>query len=119
MPVVTIAGLKKQAATYDPALRTLPYFQLRQVADLLRINIKEVKTENVIVQRRRKANITGPYHAGGTINYNAELSKFRESSLKPVLCYAAVKDNITNYEDSDVTYMGGKKMDPAAKNHPL
>lgn len=119
MAVITVAGLKKQAASYDPALRTLPYFQLRQVADLLRINIKEVKNEDVIVSRRRKANITGPYHAGGTINYNAELSKFRESALKPVLCYAAVKDNVTNYDDSDVTYMGGVKLDPAAKKHPL
>lgn len=117
--VISVAGLQKQAATYDKKLRVLPFFTLRQIADTLKLNIREVEGKHVIVQKRRNANITGPYSPEATLAYKPELRKFRESPLEIDLTYAATKDNIQNYNTADVVYMGGTKQDPSEKKHPL
>ena len=117
--IIDVAALSEAAKTYDPILRTLPFFSLESAAVALGLNIQEVDDEDVIVNRRRLAGSTGPYKVGMSITYKEEIAKFFESALKPELVVSKTRDNITNYKDKKVLVMAGTKLDLKAKNHPL
>ena len=116
---IDAAALTQAAATYDPILRTLPYFTVEEVAKALRLNIQLVENEHIIVNRRRMAGGTGPYKPGMTITYREEGMKFYESSLKPELVVCKTRDNITNYQDKQLLVAAGSPLDLKAKKHPL
>lgn len=117
--IINVSDLTQAAKRYDPILRVLPFFTLQEAAKALGLNIMEVKNEDVLVTRLRQAGGTGPYAPGLTINYKDEVMKFRESTLKPELVYAATKDNITNYTEKQVLVAAGKPLDHKSKQHPL
>ena len=117
--IIDVAALTLAAATYDPILRTLPYFTVEEVAKALRLNIQLVENEHIIVNRRRMAGGTGPYKPGMTITYREEGMKFYESSLKPELVVCKTRDNITNYQDKQLLVAAGSPLDLKAKKHPL
>jgi hypothetical protein len=118
-PIVNTDGISQAAKTYDPLLRVLPYVKLNEVAGILRLNIQEVENEDVVTTLNRKAGATGPYKPGMDIDYQEEMMKFFEATLKPVLTVAKSKDNITLYTDKKILTLAGKAVDNKAKNHPL
>ena len=118
-PVVNGDQLREAARTYDPILRTLPFFAIAEMCSALGLNVVQVDDEDVIVNRRRAAGATGPYQKGMTITYKEEVARFFESSLKPELVVSKTKDNITNYQDKKVLMKAGTKLDLKAKVHPL
>jgi len=91
MPILTVAALTEAAKTYDPILRTLPFFSLDALAAKLKLNIQQVENEDVIVNMRRKAGGTGPYSPGMAITYDPEIAKFFESNLKPEMVVFKIK----------------------------
>lgn len=118
-PVVNGEALSLAAKTYDPILRTLPFFAIAEMAKALGLNVVQVENEDVILNRRRLAGATGPYQKGMTITYKEEVARFFESSLKPELVVSKTKDNITNYKDKQVLVKAGTPLDLKAKVHPL
>jgi len=118
-PIVNVDGISQAAKTYDPQLRALPYVKLNDVAGILRLNIQEVENEDVVTTLQRKAGATGPYKPGMLIDYQEEMMKFFEATLKPVLTVAKSKDNISLYTDKKILTLAGKAVDNKTKNHPL
>ena len=116
---VDVAGLQKAAQTYDKVLRTLPYFALESLSKALLFNVKEVSMENIITHQRRRAGITKAYKPGNIGAYAESLIAFESSSLKVAETVTKTKDNIHNYDDVDVQFLGGKPVDNTARKHPL
>jgi len=116
--VLTVTGLSEAAKTYDPLLRTLPFFALNTVAAKLKLNIQEVENEHVLVNMRRKAGGTIPYAPGTAFAAQTEIAKFFESTLKPELVVYEVNDNITNYKENKALVLAGTKLDLKTKVHP-
>lgn len=117
--VINIDELKRYAKTYDGVLRVLPFFSLQEFARRMKLNVIEVRDEDVLVNFRRKAGNTGPYKAGASINYPDEIGKIVEMSLKPELTVSRIKDNIQNYKDKRVISNAGEPVDHVSKRHPL
>jgi len=115
---LNVAGLSLAAQTYDPLLRTLPYFALAASAAKLKLNIQEVENEDVLVSMRRKAGGTIPYAPGTAFAAQTEIAKFFETALKPELVVYEVNENITNYKDKKVLVMAGTPLDLKSKVHP-
>ena len=116
---VDVAGIQKAAQTYDKVLRTLPYFALESLSKALLLNVKEVSMENIITHQRRRAGITQAYKPGHIGSYAESLLAFETSSLKVAETVTKTKDNIHNYDDVDVQFLGGKPVDNTARKHPL
>lgn len=116
---VDVKGIQKSAQTYDRMLRTLPYFALESLAKSLLLNVKEVQMENIITHQRRRAGITQAYKPGSIGSYAEQLLAFESSSLKVAETVTKTKDNIHNYDDVDVQFLGGKPVDNASRRHPL
>ena len=117
--VINIDELKRYAKTYDGVLRVLPFFSLQEFAQRMRLNVIEVRDEDVLVNFRRKAGNTGPYKAGASIDYPDEIGKIVEMSLKPELTVSRIKDNIQNYKEKRVISNAGEPVDHVSKRHPL
>lgn len=117
--VINIDELKRYAKTYDGVLRVLPFFSLQEFARRMKLNVIEVRDEDVLVNFRRKAGNTGPYKAGASISYPDEIGKIVEMSLKPELTVSRIKDNIQNYKDKRVISNAGEPVDHVSKRHPL
>ena len=117
--VINIDELKRYAKTYDGVLRVLPFFSLQEFAQRMKLNVIEVRDEDVLVNFRRKAGNTGPYKAGASISYPDEIGKIVEMSLKPELTVSRIKDNIQNYKDKRVISNAGEPVDHVSKRHPL
>ena len=117
--VINIDELKRYAKTYDGVLRVLPFFSLQEFAQRMRLNVIEVRDEDVLVNFRRKAGNTGPYKAGASISYPDEIGKIVEMSLKPELTVSRIKDNIQNYKEKRVISNAGEPVDHVSKRHPL
>ena len=109
--VINIDELKRYAKTYDGVLRVLPFFSLQEFAQRMRLNVIEVRDEDVLVNFRRKAGNTGPYKAGASISYPDEIGKIVEMSLKPELTVSRIKDNIQNYKEKRVISNAGEPVD--------
>lgn len=116
--VITVASLTEAAKTYDPTLRTLPYFSLEAIAMKYGMNVINLVDEHVLVNKRRKAGGTGPYSIGMAIDYHPELMKFYESSLKPEVVVFKIKENIMNYVENKVLVESGTPIDHKTKRHP-
>lgn len=117
--VINIDELKRYAKTYDGVLRVLPFFSFQEFAQRMRLNVIEVRDEDVLVNFRRKAGNTGPYKAGASIDYPDEIGKIVEMSLKPELTVSRIKDNIQNYKEKRVISNAGEPVDHVSKRHPL
>ena len=117
--VINIDELKRYAKTYDGVLRVLPFFSLQEFAQRMKLNVIEVRDEDVLVNFRRKAGNTGPYKAGASISYPDEIGKIVEMSLKPELTVSRIKDNIQNYKEKRVISNAGEPVDHVSKRHPL
>lgn len=117
--VINIDELKRYAKTYDGVLRVLPFFSLQEFAQRMKLNVIEVRDEDVLVNFRRKAGNTGPYKAGASIDYPDEIGKIVEMSLKPELTVSRIKDNIQNYKEKRVISNAGEPVDHVSKRHPL
>ena len=116
---IKVSSLQKTAEKYDKVLRTLPLFFLTDAIKALRFNVQQVANEHVLTNIRRHSGGTGPYVAGSDIAYKNNLVDFEHASLKVARTYFAVKDNVTNYDDTDVQFLGGKPVDEVTKRHPL
>ena len=117
--IITVTGLSRAAEEYDSTLRTLPYFALEKVAQKYGMNVINLATEHLLVNKRRAAGGTGPYSIGMPISYHPELMKFYESSLKPELVVFKTKDNILNYTDKEFLVKAGVPLNLKTKKHPL
>jgi hypothetical protein len=117
--VVNITDLSRAAVTYNNVLRELPFFTFNEVSGALKLRVLKVQGEDKQISKRRKAGILRPYVPGLTLGNQQELTKFFESSLKPELVYAEIKDNITNYTDKKVISNAGEMLDNKSKKHPL
>lgn len=117
--VINIDELNRYAKTYDGVLRVLPFFSFQEFARRMKLNVIEVRDEDVLVNFRRKAGNTGPYKAGASISYPDEIGKIVEMSLKPELTVCRIKDNIQNYKDKRVISNAGEPVDHVSKRHPL
>ncbi len=117
--VLNVAALSEAARTYDPLLRTLPFFSLQAAAAKLKLNIVEVENEHVLVNMRRKAGGTIPYAIGTAFNAQIEIAKFFESTLKPELVAYEIQENITNYKENKALVQAGTTLDLKSKVHPL
>lgn len=118
-PVVTIDGLKRAAVTYQDVLRVLPYLVFADVAARNKLVVVEVDSEDVITNKRRGANIMGPYVPGMEIKNQEDLIRFVSMSLKPELVYCSMVDNINNYSDKKVISNAGEPVNHKTKKHPL
>ena len=97
--VINIDELKRYAKTYDGVLRVLPFFSLQEFAQRMRLNVIEVRDEDVLVNFRRKAGNTGPYKAGASIFH--------------------IKFNIQKYLEEQTISNAGEPVDHVSKRHPL
>lgn len=119
--IITVTGLKQAAEKYDPILRTLPAWQLRQAITELKLNMKKVDLKDVRTMKRRHAGGTKPYvTTAESISYSDNLLEFETSELAVDPTVFCTKENIMSYEGTkDYTFIGGKPVDNVAKKHPL
>jgi hypothetical protein len=118
MAVIDIEALNRAAKTYNSQLRTLPVMAGMDIAQRFGLNFVEVANEDVETTFLRKGGILRPYKAGAN-REASDLGKITERSLKPVLTYAEVNDNILNYKEKNVLSNAGEPVDHIAKKHPL
>lgn len=120
MATINLEGLTSAAKRWDPVLRALPFRQLNETAQKMRLNIVNVNSgEHIIKNKRRQAGLLAPYSAGLTLGEKKELMKFVEASLKPEIVFAEIPDNVTNYEEMDILSSQGNPVDNKTKKHPL
>jgi hypothetical protein len=120
MSAINFEKLTSAAKTWDPVLRTLPFYTINDTASRMRLNIVNVPNgEHIIKNKRRKAGIIAPYSPGLTLGQSKELMKFLEASLKPEIVFAEVPDNVTNYDDMFIVSNQGNAVDNKSKKHPL
>ena len=116
--IINIEDLQREAKNYDGVLRALPFFNLDELRSVMGVNILDQQGEDVLTNRRRVGALIGAY-TQGKIDYNDELGKIVEMSLKPELVYAALRDNILNYKDKKVVGQAIASPDNKTKVHPL
>lgn len=116
---VNVDGLQKAAEKYDPVLRHLPAFLLTDAIRALHLNVRQVDMKQVLTHVRRHSGGTGPYVPGMDITYKNDLIGYEHSSLTVSETVFKAKDNVHNYDDVDVQYLGGKPVDDVTKRHPL
>ena len=97
--ILNIDELKRYAKTYDGVLRVLPFFSLQEFAQRMKLNVIEVRDEDVLVNFRRKAGNTGSYKAGASIFH--------------------IKFNIQKYLEEQTISNAGEPVDHVSKRHPL
>ena len=117
--IVTVDGLRKAAEKYDPVLRQLPAYALREAIAALRLNVQKVDMKDVITLERRKSGGTMPYVPGAAITYQEDMLNYESADLIVYETVFKAKENITNYKDVDVQFLGGKPFDNKTKQHPL
>lgn len=117
--IVTVDGLRKAAERYDPVLRQLPAYALTEAIKALRLNVMKVDLKDVIHNERRKSGGTRPYVPGGAAAYQDGMLAYESSDLMVYETVFSTKENITNYKDTDVQFLGGKPFDNKTKQHPL
>lgn len=119
MPPINVEKLQAEATKYDRVLRTLPFIGLEGIS-ALGINLIDCTGKHTIVNNHRRGGILGGYHPDD-VKYNKELMKVVPMTLEPKNVYAAVKDNVTNYDNEQLLLVvGGRQTsDPISKNHPL
>lgn len=118
-PIVSVDGIKRAAVTYQDVLRLLPYTVFAQVAARSKLVVVEVDDEDIIHNKRRGANVMGPYVPGMEIKNQEDLIRFVSMSLKPELVYCSMVDNINNYSDKKVISNAGEPVNHKTKKHPL
>lgn len=117
--IVTVTGLQKAAEKYDPLLRQLAVYSLTEAIQALKLNVQKVDMKDVIHLERRKSGGTMPYVPGAEITYKDDLLAYEHSDLVVYETVFKAKDNITNYKEADVQFLGGKPFDNKTKQHPL
>lgn len=118
--IVTVAGLQKAAEKYDPILRQLPAWALAEAIKALRLNVQKVDMKDVIHMERRKSGGTMPYvPTASPITYKDDMLAYESAALEVYETVFKAKENITNYKDVDVQFLGGKPFDNKTKKHPL
>lgn len=117
--IVTVSGLQKAAEHYDPVLRTLPLYGMTEGIRALHLNVQKVPIKDVITNTRRSSGGTRPYVPGANISYKDGILGFEHSSLIVEETYFALSENIHNYHDTDVQFLGGQPVDDKLKKHPL
>ena len=116
---VNVDGLQKAAVKYDPVLRHLPVFMLMEAIRTLHLNVRQIDMKQVLTHVRRHSGGTGPYRPGMDITYKNDLIGYEHSELTVAETVFKTKDNVHNYDDVDVQYLGGKPVDDVTKRHPL
>ena len=79
--IVTVDGLRKAAEKYDPVLRQLPAYALREAIAALRLNVQKVDMKDVITHERRKSGGTMPYVPGAAITYQEDMLNYESADL--------------------------------------
>lgn len=118
-PIIDIEALNRAAKTYNSQLRTLPVAAGMDIAQKYGLNFLEVANEDVETTYQRKGGILRPYKIGMPDRSSSEVGKLVERSLKPVMTFAEVNDNILNYKNKNVLSNAGEPVDNVAKKHPL
>ena len=116
---INVDGLQKTAEKYDKVLRTLPAFMLMDAIKALHLNVRQVDVKHVLTHVRRHSGGTGPYVIGAPITYKNDLLGYEHSELHVSETVFKTKDNVHNYDDVDVQFIGGKPVDDVTKRHPL
>jgi len=122
MATINVTDLQDAAKTYDPILRTLPFFIFQDFAQKLRITVREVKTgtEEKRTNLHRRAGGTFPYSASEQLpDPMPELLRTQTEILKPELVAMELQDNVTNYLEKQPLVIAGTPFDPKTKQHPL
>ena len=117
--IITVDGLRKVAEKYDPILRQLPAWALTDIIKALRLNVMKVDMKNVITHERRKSGGTMPYVPGAQITYTDKLLGYESADLEVFETVFKTRENINNYKDTDVQFLGGQPVDNKTKKHPL
>lgn len=117
---INVSGLQKAAEKYDSVLRNLPAFMLSDAISTLRLNVRMVDMKDILTHVRRHSGGTGPYvPSSSPISYQNDLIGYEHSALTVAETVFKTKDNIHNYDNVDVQYLGGKPVDDVTKKHPL
>ncbi len=120
MTAVNVVSLQRAAEKYQKDFMVLPYAMLIPTLRELKLNMLEVDNKDIVIVKERAGGAARPYVAGGTVGYQAEVSKLLERELQTQTAYAAIKDNITNYKTKRVLYDATKdKVNNKTKQHPL
>lgn len=116
---IDVSGLQIAAKKFDKTLRMLPAFMLDDAIRTLRLNVQRVPIKQVLTHQRRRAGGTHAYAPGNTITNFNNLISYEHSELMVHETVFNTKDNIHNYDNVDVQYLGGKPVDDVDKRHPL
>jgi len=117
--VLTIAGISQEAKTYQPQLRTLPYFVLAPELAKVGIQLMEVAGIDVMTQMLRKGGLLKPYDPAN-LDYSADFLRFKERSLETKKSVISMKDFILNYQGKKLLNkpMAGDAQNQT-KEHPF
>lgn len=116
---VNVAGLQKAAEQYDRTLRMLPAYMMEEAIQALRLNVRQVPAKQVLTHVRRRAGGTHSYTPGSEVSNFESILAYEHSELMVHETVFSMKDNVHNYDDVDVQYIGGKPVDDVTKRHPL
>lgn len=116
---IDVSGLQIAAKKFDKTLRMLPAFMLEDAIRSLRLNVQRVPIKNVLTHQRRRAGGTHAYAPGNDITNFNNIISYEHSELMVHETVFNTKDNIHNYDNVDVQYLGGKPVDDVEKRHPL
>ena len=117
--VVNIDSLNRQAVTYDPYLRTLPFQTLEEITAKFGFSVMEITGKHVKTSFHRRGGLMKPYSTEVIDKESPEVGKLVESELSLAKAYCSIFDHIDNYKSVNVLSNAGEKVDNKTKKHPL
>lgn len=119
MGIVNTESLMRVNETYQKDFMLLPYVILIPTLQELKISLLEVDNRDVVVVKERKGGLARPYDSTD-IEASAEAFRLKERVLQTEIAYAALKDDMTNYNKKKVLFDASKnQINHKTKEHPL
>jgi len=117
--LVDVSKLKDATVLYDQGLRTLPFLSFQSIAQVLGLNVMDIKGKHSLILERRKAGGTVPYSVGMTPSYLADILGYDPSIIEPKDTVFCTKENSKKYTDNELLVVGGVPVSNITKRHPM
>lgn len=117
--LIDVSKLNEALTIYDTVLRALPYASLTEIANILKLNVMELKGKHSRINERRRAGGTQSYKIGKNFGIMDKLLGYEPSAIEPKDVVCISKENSKKYNDNELLIVGGVPVDNITKKHPL
>ncbi|WP_291528583.1 carboxypeptidase regulatory-like domain-containing protein [Bacteroides sp. UBA939] len=119
MKLVDVSKLQESLVIYDKALRTLPYATLKEVAAILKLNVRDLQGKHSLINERRRAGGTQSYKIGKEFKEFEQIFGYEPSLIEPKDVVFITRENSQKYDDNELLIIGGTPVNNITKKHPM